>query len=140
MNGVEAAVARVIRIELEMGEASAVPGFVGEPVEDPRFRVAPVEIEIDGEFFCFFIDDVERAVHVVDEDPLCPAAGLLAQAVHARQHGVGLAAAVQLARDRHDDEVLQLDGQLVLGEQCCRQQGEQRTRSIPAESEGARFS
>ena len=51
MDGVEAAVPPVVRIELEADETVGVAGFVGEAVEEPGVTLAAVEVEIGGEFF-----------------------------------------------------------------------------------------
>ena len=107
---VEPAVLPVIRIELHAHEAVGIAGLVREAVEQSGATFAAVEIEIDRELLRRFVEDVQRAVEIVNEEPV-RAAGLLAQSVRARQHPVRLAFAVELSRDRQFQIVLHLEHQ-----------------------------
>jgi hypothetical protein len=101
---VELAVSRVVRIELNADESTREAGFECELVEEARVSVAAVEVEIGRQCPAGFVEDVQRPVQVVHEQPI-RAARLLAQRVDAREHSVGLALAVDEAGHRHRDEV-----------------------------------
>ena len=74
----------------------------------PGRAAEPVEIEVDGELLRLLVEDVERAVEIVDEE--APAAGLLAHEVDPGQLPSRVLP-VQLARDRQLRVVLELERQ-----------------------------
>ena len=108
VHGIEPAVAPVVRVELQADQAVGPAGLVGELVKQTGVALAPVEVEIGRELSRRLVDDVHRAVDVVDEQPV-RAARFLAQRVHARQHAVALTGAIELAGDRQLDVVLDLE-------------------------------
>ncbi len=67
VNRVEAAIARVVGIELEADEATGKTVLGGKPIEQPGVQAAPVEVEIlDG--LLVGAQDVERPIEVVDPE------------------------------------------------------------------------
>src|SRR5439155_27335893 len=92
-------------------EAAGETDVEREHVKEPLAPVAAVEVEVCGEFLCRLVEDIERAVQIVDEETI-RASGFLAQGVLAREHAVGLSLAFELAGDRHRDVVLQLERQV----------------------------
>ena len=59
VNGVEPAVLRVVRIELERDDAVAEADFVGELAEEARAAVAAVEVEIRRQALAGLVEDVD---------------------------------------------------------------------------------
>ena len=70
VNRVERSVPRIIRIELKADEAAREAGFECELVEEARASVAAVEVEIGRECPAGFVEDVQRTVQVVHEQPV----------------------------------------------------------------------
>ena len=105
---VEDAVARVVGIELEVGEAGGEVALEGELREQARPPAEPVEVQVDRELLRLLVEDVERAVEIVDEE--APAARLFAHEVDSGQlpHRV---LAVELTGDRQLRVVLHLEAQ-----------------------------
>ena len=68
VNGVELAVLRVVRIELERDDAVAEANFVGELVEEAAAAVAAVEIEIRRQVLAGLVEDVDGAVEIDEKD------------------------------------------------------------------------
>ena len=108
VHGVEDAVARVVGIEQEVGEAGGEVALEGELRKKAGPPAEPVEIEIGGELLRLLVEDVERAVEIVDEE--APAAGLLAHEVDPGQLPSRVLP-VQLARDRQLCIVFELERQ-----------------------------
>ena len=104
VHGVELAVAAVVGIELELADAAAVSRVVIETVENSATIAAAVEIEIGRQRLRLSVEDVDRAVHVGDEQP-ARAAGFFANRVDARQHAVDLTRSVDVARNRQRREI-----------------------------------
>src|SRR5206468_11165376 len=69
MNGVEAAVLRVVWIELKADETARKSQRDRQLVEEAGLRSAAVEIQVDAELLRFLVEDVERSVQVVHEEP-----------------------------------------------------------------------
>ena len=105
---VEDAVARVVGIEEEVGEARREVALERELREQARPAAEPVEIQVDGRLLRLLVEDVERAVEVVDEE--APAARLVAKEVDPGQLPSRVLA-VQLAGDRQLRVVLHLESQ-----------------------------
>ena len=105
---VEDTVARVVGIEQEVGEPGGEVALEGELREQAGPRAEPVEVEIDGELLRLLVEDVERAVEIVDEE--AAAAGLVAHEVDPGQLPSRVLP-VQLARDRQLRVGFELEGQ-----------------------------
>ena len=108
VNGVEASVRPVVGIELDAHQSAGETGVERELVEDARAAGAAVEIKIGREGARRFVEDVQRAVEIVDEESI-RSARLLLQRVDAREHAVSLALAVEKPGDRHRGIVLELE-------------------------------
>ena len=106
---VEHAVTRVVGIELEVGEPGGEVPFECEFLKQPRPSAETVEVEIRGEGLLLLVEDVERAVEIVDKEPL-PAAGLVSHEVHAGELSARVLA-LELAGDRKGHVVFQLERQ-----------------------------
>src|SRR5580692_10798345 len=109
MNGVELAIARVIGIEREADEAVGETVIRRHLVKQAWRAVVAVEIQVCSEFSRRFIEDVERAVEVVDEPATSGAAGLFANEVDTREQAHHLAFAVDCAGHRHGGVVAEVE-------------------------------
>jgi hypothetical protein len=81
---IEPAVAAVVGIEYESVDAVAVSAGDIEPMEQSWPIVPAVEVQILGELPRLLVEDVERAVHIDDKQPVGPA-GFFTDAVDARE-------------------------------------------------------
>ena len=98
VNRVEDAVARVVRIEDHVDQAHREVALEREPLVHARTPLEAVEVQVRRELLCRLVEDVERAVEVVEEE--APAARLLAHEVDPCELGAGVVAR-GLRSDRH---------------------------------------
>ena len=90
VNRVEDAVARVVRIEHDVDQAHGEVALEREPLVQPGTPAEAIEVQVRRELLCRLVEDVERAVEVVEEE--APAARLLAHEVDPRELGAGVVA------------------------------------------------
>ena len=112
MNRIELAIVDVVRVEFEADKPARQELIDGEPVKDTRPARQTIEVEIGSRLLRFLVEDIERPVQVVDEEPLSASAGLLAKEIDARQQTRAIAGPVDGSRHRHGCVVFDLDRQL----------------------------
>jgi hypothetical protein len=126
VDGIELAICGICRVELKcdqaIGEAGAEVELTKQPIAVDRGSrvglVAAVEVEILRELPGGLVEDVERAIQVVDEESIRADARLLGHEVDAgdigRRRGV-VARAVQVASERSGGVVLNFKRELRVG-------------------------
>src|SRR5262249_6071964 len=67
VNRIEFSVSSIVRIEIQRVQAAAESSFKKQLVEDARFSIASVEVQIDRGFSGGLIDDVQRTVQIRNE-------------------------------------------------------------------------
>ena len=110
---VELAGAPVVGIEIEPIEAVAVAARNEKTMEEARPVVAPVEVQILRKLSGFLVEDVERPVHIRDEQPW-RASWFFADGVDPGEQHFIRRLAEGHPRDRHGREVLNLERQRLL--------------------------
>ena len=85
----------------------------------PRGPLRPLKSRYVVSFFVGLVEDVERAVEIVDEEPR-GAPGSSRIEFIAREHLVGLSLAVEGAGDRHRDVVLEVEREVGVRGGCSR--------------------
>ena len=68
VNGVERSIRGIVGIEREAHEPVRVTRFIREAMKQSRPRASAVQVEVDGRRLRVPVDDVERAVQIVDEE------------------------------------------------------------------------
>ena len=94
-------------------QAVAVSAGDEQAVEEPGPIVAPVEIEVLRELLGLLVEDVQRAVHVGDEQPR-GAAGFLADRIHPGEQHLVVSFSDRLPGDGQRRIVLNLERQGLL--------------------------
>ena len=108
VEGVEHSVTCVVGIEAEVDETRGEIALEREFPEEPRAPAGAVEVQVGRERLRLLVDDVERAVEVVDEEAAAPR--LVAQEVHPGQLPPRVLP-IELAGNGHRRKVCQFERQ-----------------------------
>src|ERR1700722_11166176 len=106
VNGVELAVVSIIGVEGETNEPICKSMFGRKLVKQSWVLVAPIEIQVRGEMGVGPVEDIERTVQIVHEEPLFPAsARLFPYEIDPRKQAFNFPFAVDGAGHWHRSEI-----------------------------------
>ena len=111
VNGVEPAVAGVVRVQVEAVQPVSEPDLRPQLAEDAAHAFVAVEVEIDRELPGVLVQDVQRSVEVADEEAL-RTTDLFAQRVDSREQLLVRYFAIDQSGHRQDQEVPELQRRL----------------------------